>query len=73
MTKKVGESVRYKFNTRWNGKVLRCACLFGNPCCDRYKTCEVLDLTLSQFDGIEEVMKARSYKRTKGGAIREKE
>jgi hypothetical protein len=65
--------VRYKFNTRWNGKVLRCACLYGNPCCDRFRTCEVLEVKISPFADIEECMKARSYKRTKGGAIREKE
>ena len=64
-------SKRYKFNTRWNGKELRCACLYGNACCDRFKTCEVLELTLHEFEGIGECMKARKYKREKG-AIRQK-
>lgn len=64
-------SKKYKFNTRWNGNDLRCACLYGNPCCDRFKNCEVLELTLKPYADIEECMKARKYKREKG-AIKQK-
>lgn len=62
---------KYKFNTRWNNKELRCACLYGNPACDRYKTCEVLELTLNPYNDVKECMKERSYKRI-GGALRQK-
>ncbi|TCO69515.1 hypothetical protein EV214_13139 [Marinisporobacter balticus] len=57
---------KYKFNTRWNEDELKCACLFGNPGCDRFKTCETLELTLNPYGDIEECMKARKYKRKKG-------
>ena len=57
---------KYKFNTRWNKKILKCACLFGNAACDRFKTCEVLDFTHNPFDDIKECMKERTYRRDKG-------
>jgi hypothetical protein len=63
--------VRYKFNTRWKGKNLICACLFGNPACDRYKKCEVLELKLNTYGDIDKCMNHRSYKRIKG-ALRQK-
>lgn len=59
-------SEKYNFNTRWNGKELKCACLYGNPCCDRYRNCEKLELTLDPFDGIKDCMKERSYKKVHG-------
>ncbi|WP_373899293.1 hypothetical protein ACER0A_002145 [Haloimpatiens sp. FM7315] len=53
-----GDSVskKYKFNTRWNKSILKCACLFGNPACDRYRKCEVLELTLEPYADIEKCM-----------------
>lgn len=59
-------SKKYKFNTRWNENILKCACLFGNPACDRYKKCEVLELILEPYTDIEKCMKHRSYKRIRG-------
>lgn len=64
-------SKKYLFNTRWNKKELKCACLAGNPCCDRYKTCEQLWLTHNPYDDIEECMNQRSYVR-RNGAMRQK-
>ncbi|GIM29883.1 hypothetical protein CPJCM30710_25490 [Clostridium polyendosporum] len=63
--------MKYKFNTRWNGKQLKCACLFGNACCDRFKKCEVLELTMDPFDGIKECMGQRKYVR-ENGALKQK-
>ena len=57
---------KYKFNTRWDKDTLKCACLFGNACCDRFKKCEVLELTLNPYDNLKECMEERSYKRVKG-------
>lgn len=57
---------KFKFNTRWDGDNLICACLFGNPCCDRFKKCEVQYLTHDPYEDIEQVMKERSYKKVKG-------
>ena len=57
---------KYKFNTRWNKEVLRCACQFGNPCCDRFKAFEVLELTHNPYEDIERCMKERSYRKEKG-------
>lgn len=70
---KAGESVskKYEFNTRWNKDILICACLRDNPCCDRYKTCEVLELTFNPYDDVKECMNERSYKRS-GGAIKQR-
>lgn len=69
---KGSESVsKYEFNTRWDKKTLICACLQGNPACDRYKTCEVLELTLDPYEGTKECMKERSYKRC-NGAVKQK-
>ena len=66
-----GEGVsKYKLNTRWNKEGLRCVCLFGNPCCDRFKTCDVLEFTHNPFSDIKECMKGNSYKRC-NGAIRQ--
>jgi hypothetical protein len=59
-------SNKYKFNTRWKDKELKCSCLYGNPTCDRFRSCEVLEFTLNPYDGVEQVMKERSYKRDKG-------
>lgn len=59
-------SKKYKFNTRWNKDILKCACLFGNACCDRFKTCEVLELTHDPYENLEECMKERTYRREKG-------
>jgi hypothetical protein len=57
---------KYKFNTRWNKETLRCACLVSNPACDRFKTCEVLELTHDPYEGIKTCMKESSYKKVHG-------
>lgn len=59
-------SGKFKFNTRWKDNELKCACLYGNPGCDRFKTCEVLEFSLDPYADVEEVMKERSYRRNKG-------
>lgn len=58
--------MRYKFNTKWDKQELKCACLFGNSACDRFRSCEVLELTLKQYDDSKEYMNHSSYKRTHG-------
>lgn len=61
---------KYKFNTRWDKKELKCACLYGNAACDRYRKCEVLELTLDPYKDVKECMQERRYKRV-GGAIKQ--
>jgi hypothetical protein len=65
-------SKKYEFNTRWDKDILICACLQDNPCCDRYKTCEVLELTFNPYDGVKDCMGQRKYKRNKRGAIEQR-
>lgn len=61
--------MRYKFNTRWKEKELQCACLFGNPGCDRFKVCEVLEFSLKPYEGINECMDHDSFERRHGVII----
>lgn len=62
---------QYVFYSRWDKHELKCACLFGNPCCDRYRQCEEIELKLKPYEDVESCMnKARKYKRHKG-AIRQ--
>lgn len=64
---------KYLFLSRWNKEnkeILICACLKSNPCCDRFKTCEEVELTLDPYDDIEIVMKEKAYKRI-NGALRQ--
>lgn len=63
--------MKYKFNTRWNKQILICACLYGNPCCDRYKKCEVIEMTLHQFDDVLKCMDHDHYER-KNRALRQR-
>lgn len=60
------EKVKFKFNTRWIEKKLECACLFGNPGCDRFRKCEVLEFIFKPFDDIKECIGHDSYKRHRG-------
>jgi len=61
---------RFIFNTKWDGQELICACYVKNPLCKEYKQCEELELTLSVYDGVEECMKARKYKK-QGGVVKQ--
>lgn len=51
--------------SHWD-KELKCICLLINPLCDKYKQCEELELTLNIYDGIEECMRQRKYKKERG-------
>lgn len=63
---------KYVFLSRWDTHNLLCACLFHNPCCDRYKSCEEIELEINPWDDIEECMCERRYVRSKGGALKQK-
>lgn len=63
---------KYVFLSRWDKYNLKCACLFHNPCCDRYTTCEEIELELNPWDDIETVMHERRYTRGKGGALKQR-
>lgn len=53
--------------SNWNKNDLICACLFCNPCCNRYKNCEEIEVTLNPYDDIEECLRnQRKYKRIRG-------
>ncbi|MHC1683698.1 MAG: hypothetical protein AB6733_12190 [Clostridiaceae bacterium] len=58
--------MKYKHYTRWDGKLLKCSCYINNPGCDRYKSCEEVDLTLEPYEGVRECMKERKYIRQHG-------
>ena len=58
--------VRINFYTRWEDKELKCACYIKNPLCTQCKQCEELELILQVYDGIEECMKQRKYKKEHG-------
>ncbi|WP_050607251.1 hypothetical protein [Clostridium niameyense] len=58
--------MKYKFNTRWDKNILKCACLVGNPACDRYKKCEVLEFKFNPYKDITKCMNHESYKRIRG-------
>lgn len=52
---------------KWRNKnEYSCMCSFFHPLCDKYKDCEELELTFKPYEGIEECMRQRSYKREKG-------
>ena len=58
---------KYVFYSKWDKLNLKCACLFHDPLCDKYKTCEEVELLYSPYEDIEEAMtKQRVYKRVKG-------
>lgn len=48
--------------TNWDKQDLKCACLFFNPMCPRYKTCEELEVTLDPYQNLEETMRDERYK-----------
>jgi len=58
--------ITYKCYTRWNKEYLICLCKVGNPACDRFKTCELEEFEHDKFNGLEECMKARKYKKEHG-------
>ena len=62
--------VKLIFYTKWDEQELICACYIKNPLCPRYKECEKLELTLSLYDGIEECMRSRKYKK-QGGVVKQ--
>lgn len=57
---------QYVFLSKWDKQNLICACLFHNPCCTNVKKCEEIELTLSPWEDLEELMRARKYKRING-------
>lgn len=52
--------------TKWDSEELECACYIKNPLCDNYKQCEELELKLDKYDGIQECMRQRKYKKERG-------
>lgn len=63
---------KYCFYSNWQGNELTCACLFHNPCCDRFEKCEEIELELKPYDDIEECLRnQRRYVRHKG-ALKQK-
>jgi hypothetical protein len=63
-------SKKYMFLSRWDKDILKCSCLKSNPCCDRFKKCEEVELTLDPFADVEKVMRGKAYRRS-GGALRQ--
>lgn len=59
-------SKKFIFLSRWNKNILICACLKSNPCCDRFRKCEQVELILDPYLDLENVMKEKAYKRVKG-------
>ena len=57
---------RYVFLSNWEGQELKCACLFNNPLCKKYKKCEEIELTLSPYEDLESCMRERKYQRVNG-------
>lgn len=60
---------KYVFYSNWDRQNLICACLFHNPCCDKYKKCEEIELELRPYDDVESCMRSRRYKRNSRGCI----
>jgi hypothetical protein len=64
---------KFIFLTKWDKHDMKCACLQMNPCCDKYRECEEIELTLNPFDDIEECIRnQKAYIRTKGGALKQR-
>lgn len=61
----------FTFLSRWDKNKLICSCLKDNHCCDRFKSCEEVELILDPYMDIESTMKERSYKRV-NGALRQR-
>lgn len=62
--------MKITFYTKWDGQELICACYVKNPLCDNCKECEEIELTLSVYDGIEDCMRHRKYKK-QGGVVKQ--
>lgn len=58
--------VKLTFYTKWDEQELLCACYIKNPMCNNYKECEELELTLETYNGLEECMRHRKYKKSGG-------
>lgn len=52
--------------TKWDLNELLCCCYIKKPLCDKYKSCEELELKLNKYDGLEECMRQRKYKKERG-------
>ena len=52
--------------TNWENGELKCACSFFNPMCEKFKTCEELEVKYNPYEDIEECMGHRSYKKVNG-------
>lgn len=52
--------------TKWDINELSCCCYIKNPLCDNYKNCEELELILNKYEGLEECMRQRKYKKERG-------
>ena len=62
--------MKVKLMTYWKNKELTCCCPINNKC-SKDHNCEELEFTLNEYEGIEECMRERSYKRVKG-ALRQR-
>lgn len=58
--------LKFIFYTKWEDNNLVCSCYIKNPQCDNYKSCEELEFILDTYDGIQECMNNRKYKRERG-------
>lgn len=53
-------------NTKWDSKDdMICCCPYNNPRCINYKECELLEVIINPYEGIEEACKntRRKFKR----------
>lgn len=56
----------YDCYTRWKNNNLICICKVGNPACDRYKSCEILQFEHNKYSDIKKCMQHDKYKRVNG-------
>lgn len=56
--------------TYWHNKELVCCCPIANQCLKNHK-CEELEFILDPYADTERCMRHDSYRRKKGGAIRQ--
>jgi hypothetical protein len=62
--------MKVKLMTKWRNNELECCCPVKNQCLKNHN-CEELEFILDQYEGINDCMKSRSYKRNKNGAIKQ--